>query len=973
MMKLFYFPVALCLFFVALAWPAAASAQTGTLHGQVTDPSGAVVPGAAISLTGGAQPLQTKSGADGQFAFRSIAPATYTVSVTAKGFAPLTIPSFTLAAGQAKELNLPLAIAVEQQEVTVSDQNQGVSINPDQNSSAMVIKGSNLDALSDDPNELQNELQALAGPAAGPNGGQIYIDGFEGGQIPPKSAILEIRVNQNPFSAEYDRIGYGRIEIITKPGSQKFQGSIGSFGNTSALNTGNPLITVQPSYYLYSYSGNVSGPITKTSSYFFNGFTITRQNSNIVDALNPATLNSNITEAYPAPMNFFNLNPRVDFQLTKSNFISIRDSFQRYSGHGNGVGTLSLPDQATSSINYENDLQIGDTWIINPHLLLEPRFLWRRINNNQMPSLLTPAVTVQGAFTNGGSSAGNVQDHEDIFMLQVYGTATTGPHTLRFGARARSYRDANYSTTGENGTYSFDCALTSQCTTTPANPIPFSYQSATPAQYTATVITNPTARALFFDGSLFAQDDWRVNKSVLLGLGLRYEGQNFIRDHADWAPRLAFAWTPGRPGKNSPKTVIRGGYGWFFNRFIVPSSFNAAGTPYIIQAIHDNLINQKSYTVNNPNAAFPQHTFPAQYNQANPTPPSAIPAMYLASAASSIPTYHSVDPHFHAALDMQAGIGVDHQFGKHVTSNVTYLYTQGDHQYLTNNVTAPAFDETDYTITGPTPAAYNYQFQSGGFYRQNQLILSSALQLKKITLSGNYTLNQARSDTQGVGSFPSVAQDPGFDYGRAGFSIRSRVFLIDTFNLPHGIVIGSIFVAQSGTPYNLTIGEDLTGSNQFNARPGYGTCGASGVITTQYGCLDTDPAGKDESIVPTNIGIGPANYAMHVRASKVIGIGPRLKTANEGDSFTPNQGGGVGGRGIGSGGPAIRLDASVPRRYSLTFAVVAINALNTVNFGTPNGVLLSPLFNKTQSLAGNQFGSPVSGNRYVSLQSTFSF
>src|SRR6202789_4106761 len=129
-------------------------------------------------------------------------------------------------------------------------------------------------SIDRDPDELQNELQALGAPAAGPNGGQIFIDGFEGGQIPPKSAILEIRVNQNPFSAEYDRIGYGRIEIITKPGSQKFQGSIGSFGNTSALNTGNPLITMQPSYYLYSYSGNVSGPITKTSSYFFNGFTI---------------------------------------------------------------------------------------------------------------------------------------------------------------------------------------------------------------------------------------------------------------------------------------------------------------------------------------------------------------------------------------------------------------------------------------------------------------------------------------------------------------------------------------------------------------------------------------------------------------------------------------------------------------------------------------------------------------------------
>ena len=948
MMKLFRCPAALCLLLAALALPSCAAAQTGTLHGTVQDPSGAVVPNAtitAISLTGGGvQPLQTKSGADGQYAFRSIAPGSYSVTATAKGFAPLTIPSFTLAAGQARELNLPLAIAVEQQEVTVSGQNQGVNINSDQNSNAMVIKGSDLDALSDDPDELQNELQALAGPAAGPNGGQIYIDGFEGGQIPPKSAILEIRVNQNPFSAEYDRIGYGRVEIITKPGTQKFQGSVSSFGNSSAFNTGNPLITVQPSYYLYSYSGNISGPITKTSSYFFNAFTITRQNSDIVDALNPATLTSNITEAYPAPMNFFNLNPRVDFQLTKSNFISIRDSFSRYSGHGNGVGTLNLPDQSTSSINYTNELQIGDTWIINPHLLLEPRFLWRRINNNQMPSLLTPAVTVQGAFTNGGSSAGTVQDHQDIFMLQTYGTATAGSHTLRFGARARSYRDANYATAGANGSYFFSSVA--------------EYQVSAPSQYSATVITNPTARAIFFDGSVFAQDDWRVNQRFLLGLGLRYEGQNFIHDHADWAPRVAFAWTPGHPGKTPPKTVIRAGYGWFFNRFIVPSAFNAGGTPYIIQAIHDNLVNQKSYTVTNPGF----------YN-----PNAAEPASVLTSTSSSIPTYHSVDPHFHASLDMQAGIGVDHQFGKHVTSNITYLYTQGVHQYLTNNVTAPAFDEADYTITGPTPAAYNYQFQSGGFYRQNQLILSSGLQLKKLTLSGNYTLNQANSDTQGVGSFPSVAQDPGYDYGRAGFSIRHRVTLIESYTAPHGMVFASLLTAQSGTPYNITIGEDLTGSNQFNARPTYGTCGSTGDVSTQYGCLDTDPVGKSEPIVPIDIGMGPANWVYHARISKVFGIGPKIKTAGEGQTFTPNQNGGVGGRGIGSGGPAIRLDAAAPRRFNLTLAGGANNVFNHVNLATPNGVLLSPLFNKTQSLADGPFGSPVAGNRTVFLQSTFSF
>src|SRR5258708_17291722 len=105
----------------------------------------------------------------------------------------------------------PFAIAVQQQDITVTDQNSGVSVNPDENSSALVVKGSDLDALSDDPDELQNELQALAGPAAGPSGGQIYIDGFTGGQIPPNSSIHQLRVNQNPFSRQFYKIRYGQI------------------------------------------------------------------------------------------------------------------------------------------------------------------------------------------------------------------------------------------------------------------------------------------------------------------------------------------------------------------------------------------------------------------------------------------------------------------------------------------------------------------------------------------------------------------------------------------------------------------------------------------------------------------------------------------------------------------------------------------------------------------------------------------
>ncbi len=933
--------VLLCFFLTSLP----AAAQTGALHGTVLDPSGAAVPGASITLTLGSQTLRAKSGADGRYAFRSLASGSYSVGVTAKGFAPLSIPDVAIAAGAAKDMNLPLAIAVEQQQVTVEGQNQGIGLSSDQNASQTVIKGSDLDALSDDPDELQSELQALAGPAAGPNGGQIYIDGFEGGQIPPKSSILEIRVNQNPFSAEFDRIGYGRVEIITKPGSQKLNGMVSGFGSTSALNTGNPLIKEQPSYYLASQFGNITGPISKHAAYFFNAFHMNRQNQSIVDATNPNDPTSKIIEAYPNPSDFLSVNPRVDFMVGQNNMITMRDSIFRSSQRGSGVGTLVLPEQATNSDDIENTLQLGDTMIVNQHLVNETHFQWRRVRNEQSAVSSAPTVIVQGAFTDGGNSAGVSQDHEDNFELQNYSTATAGKQTLRFGMRLRSYRDANYSTAGSNGT----CMYSLIANYNPSDPCvnPSQSLATSMSQYLITNIKNPLARAVLFDGSLFFEDDWRVTPNFGLGLGLRYEGQNRIHDHADWAPRISFAWSPWHTGTKPPKTVIRAGYGWFYNRFTIPNAFwSSAGAPYVIETIHDNGINQTSTVENFDNSA----------------------------SESDIPSIHTIDPHFHAALDMQGGIGVDRQIVKGVTGNITYLYTQGVHQYLTDNITAPTFDPTTYTITGDIPSVYNYQFQSGGVYKQQQLILTTSVRWKKLGLNGSYTFNDARSDTQGVTSQPSVAQNPGLDYGRASFGIRHRVFLLGTYTAPRGIIFAPLLAAQSGTPYNFTIGQDLTGNNQFNARPTYAACDAANpdIVPTRYGCLDTNPAGKNERIVPYDLGTGPANFILHVRVSKVVGVGPRIKTAKEGDGFQAG-GGSVSGRGLSSGGAQIHLDATAPRRYNLTFVAVALNVLNVVNWGTPNGVMTSPLFGQTQSLASGQFGTPTPGNRTIFFQTQFSF
>jgi hypothetical protein len=918
-----------------------AAAQTGVLRGEVVDPSGAVVPKAQVTVSHGARVRATQTRDDGRFVFYTLAPGSYALKITANGFAPLRVQGISVANGMVKELNLPLVIAALREEVTVEGHAQNVGISPDQNSSSLVFRGKDLNALSDDPNELQAELQQLAGAAAGPNGGQIYVDGFAGGQLPPKSSILEIRVNQNPFSSEFDRIGYGRVEIITKPGSEKFHGSLSGYGNTSGTNSANPLVSDQPAYYMYSYSGDIGGPLGKNASFLLSGFRLDKQNQNMVDAVNPQNPAAKTTQAVANPGNILVANPRIDVQAGK-HMLSFRDYFYRSNQSGAGVGALDLPKQAISMTDQENTLQFADTDVVNASLLNQLHLQWRHVRYRQTPDYFTPAVIVSGAFSDGGNSAGTVRDHQDIFELQNFVTATTGNHTLRFGVQLRLDRDTNFSTAGSNGTYTFSSLA--------------AYQAGQPSQYYAAVINNPVAHAYVVDGAGFFQDDWRWKPNLMLGLGLRWEGQNWIHDHSNWAPRLALAWSPGRPSSTAAKTVIRAGYGWFYERFTVPSAFSSyAGSPYVMQAIHDDRKNQQSYVVNNPNFFDPA---------------APVPSSVITSSPAAVPSFHTIDSHFHAAQDMQVGVGVDQQFNRAVTANITYLYTQGVHQYLSSNVTAPNFDAITYNVTGPAPAVYNYQFQSGGVFRQNQFIFNGNIQTSHFVLTGSYTLNQARSDTQGVYSFVSDARNPGLDYGRASFGVRHRATILESYTAPFGIVIASLFTVQSGVPFNLTTGSDLTGNNQFNARPAYGTCGSPGIISTHYGCLDPNPVGKGERMVPFGAGTGPSNLLFDMRLSKVFGVGPRTKTEAVGSTLDSNS---IGDRGIGSGGAAIRMNASAPRRYNLTFIVGASNLFNFVNLGTPNGVLNSPIFNQSQSLAGGAFANPTPGNRAFIFQTNFSF
>src|SRR5215467_2707874 len=334
--------------FAAILISGAWAQSMGTIHGVMTDNSGAVIPAATVTLTGRGATKTAQTQADGTYTFTGVAPGQYHVKVTFPGFAPVD-QAVTVAGGTNLNVPIQLTVSAEKQEITVNESSgTTVSVEPDDNATALVLRGEDLQALPDDPDDLSDALQALAGPGAGPNGGSIYIDGFSGGQLPPKESIREIRINQNPFSAEFDRLGFGRIEILTRPGTDRFRGSIGYNDSEGALNSRNPfdLSAVRPAFSNRMVSGNIGGPINKKSSFFLDVNRRMITDNALINAtyLDAATLaQQNIQTAVVTPNTRTTIAPRVDYQLTKNNTLVARFEYGWNERDNAGIGGYRLP------------------------------------------------------------------------------------------------------------------------------------------------------------------------------------------------------------------------------------------------------------------------------------------------------------------------------------------------------------------------------------------------------------------------------------------------------------------------------------------------------------------------------------------------------------------------------------------------------------------------------------------------------
>ncbi len=977
-------PVFAALMFASLLFPSwlLGQSSTGTVHGQISDPSGAAVPGAKVAAITASGQIKTGTvHSDGSYEIKGLAPGVYTVGAKAKGFTNFELPSVQVDPGKDLKVDIPLKIQQEVEKVQVTDESTTVSTNPSNNASALIIKGEDLNALSDDPDELQSELEALAGPSAGPNGGQIYVDGFTAGQLPPKADILEIRINQNPFSAEYDKIGYGRIEITTRPGSSKFHGQVMGDINASPLNTRNPFASQVPGYHTDFFNANIGGPLSKKASFFFTFFRRDIGDDSIVSAfiLDPTTLQQTpFTQSIASPRTLTNLSPRLDYQVTANNVLSLRYQFFDNNFHNSGIGQFNLATQGLNTHTDEHTIQLSDTQVFSAKTLNQFRFQYLHDTSTDTPQSFDPTISVLGAFTGGGNATGNSADMQNHYEVQNLTSLFHGKHTLVVGGRLRDVQDSNTTNGNFNGTFTFPNLSAYQTAELALQACSNTCQVSGASQFLITNGTRLTSVNLF-DAGLFAQDDWQVHHNMTLSLGLRWESQTAIHDHSDFAPRVGFAWGLNPKKKGSASTVLRAGFGIFYDRFE-----------------ENMLLEAERFNVNGP----------AQQEYILPSPSCfPTPASCNLAGAESTQTRYEIDPNLHSPYTMQSAVSIEQQVSKSATVSVTYLNSHGVHQLITNDINAPlpgTFPLGEPQL-GTRPLGNDegniYDYQSGGLFNQNQLIANFSLRLNtKLTLGGFYTLSYADADTGGVnGGLAMNPYDILQDYGRAEFDVRNRLVIIGNWNLPHRISLSPFVVANSGSPFNVTVGQDLFGTGVLNnARPALaasgGTCPTPSELCSSLFTLPTSA----QSIISPNAYDNPAAFTFNRRLSKTFGLGKPVQRQSTGGGFygggrgggggggrggAGGPGGGLGGRGLSGGGSGpggfFGQGNTTDHRYNLTLSVNARNLFNDVNLGPRIGVYTSPLFGQSNSLGG-LFGPGGGGvsqaaNRRIDFMAIFTF
>lgn len=979
--------VGLALLLTLFVSPVSAQRQTGQLRGRVLDQLGGLIIGATVTATeqSSGTTKTTTTGETGDFSFAGLQSGKYHVQAHMTGFADYENKEVNIAGGPATLLDIRLTVAGRAEQVAVGV-DKGLTLDEHDRADTTVLKGQDIEALPDDPEELAAALQALAGPGVGPNGGQLLIDGFEGGRTPPRSSIREIRINENPVSAERDVPSFGGIQIITKPGTEKFHGSAYTSFMDEALNARNPFAPTRAPFQLRQFGGNLSGSIRpKRDSYFIDVERNETDDNAIVNAiiLDPVSfLPTPFVQSELTPTRNTTFSPRFDLQINPNNTLVTRYSYLRITNDNLGVGDFSLPSRAYKSTRTLHTFQLTETAVLNATALNEFRFQFIRGLRESSGDDSIPGINVQDSFFGGGPAIGLTSVKDTRFEGTNITTIAHNNHSIRFGGRLRGVHLNSVFRNNFGGTYVFGGGFAPGLQFDSNNqvvrdgsgnpvlgpiapitsieryrrtlllenqgftPTQLALLGAGPSQFTIDG-GNPEATVNQIDYAGFFQDEWRVRPNFTLNLGLRYEGQTNIGSPVNFAPRIFFAWAPEIGPNRQPKTVIRGGFGIFYNRF---SEF------YTLDSRHFNGTNILDFIV----------TDPTILNQAVFTSDgvSNVPPITALTGSQRV-TRRVIPDDIQATYSYTAGLLFERQLPKRFILSAGYINNIPRHSVRSRNINAPLPGTFSPAIPGSGVFPFGnvgpiYAFESAATQTVNQWQVGIQNRfLRYINFSANYTYARVTNNTDGPTFFPANSYDLTSEVGPANFELRHRFAFTGTITVPKlNLILNPIILANSGRPFNITTGRDNNGDGLFTDRPAFASANTlpADVKRTRFGDFDINPLPGQE-IIPRNFGRGPAFFSVNVRISRQFKLGPMPHVA------------------AAPAGQA-RRGPTPERPYTLTLSASIQNLLNRTNLALPVGNLSSPSFGESLSSLSGGFGgtgSAAAGNRRVQLSLRFNF
>ena len=757
-MKNFGFRIVCAIAYVLLMVtpPALAQITTATMNGIVEDPSGASVPAAAATLTADSTRVTTRgvSDAKGEFTFTFLPPGKYSITINAAGFKLLQRSGIELKPGEGVRLTFDLELGSTTEEVTVTAPAPLVNTTNAQQSEALdsvhveelpipdrdwtnlvpLSTGAQLSAEGVSLNGFGSATFSFTVDGTDASGSQEYPDfGLYGTYNLIKGvseeAISEVQIAKGITPAEIGNTEAGNVNIFTKSGTNAFHGSLFENYSTVGLDARNQFLSYKPHSVLNQFGGSIGGPIIRDKLFFFGVYEGNRAGSLDLDDGEVPTpqFKAQAIAAVPAYGPLLNLFPnptvsygptdqvafwesvgsnqisdnhfdtRVDYYLGSRSRLDVRYTrarpFQTYP-------IDVLPQVNAEAYHGQYDVISGNYTFAEGSLSAETRFGFTRSVTKRLDGLFSTHDT--GIYTPlfGAGDSENLDSGGKTFSFQEVVAVIRGRHSVKFGGQFVTMPAGR--TDAESGYYIY--STIPDFTANIPDEAVFTYGvGPVPGDINAGRFSVSNWRL-----GPFIQDDFKVTRTLVLNLGVRYDyfsvpnsgnhlysrsdagfgplrpfNSIYNANRTDFSPRLGFNWSPGKNGK----TVINGGFGEFYNPHTLFSTAmevyrNGLNEPFRDIASRQELLNLGIQCCEIQTATEPAVT--------------GVGALWTGSSLSE----HYPDPY-----SLQWTLGVQRELAKNLVLETTYVGNHGVHGQMIRDQ-----DQVDRT-TGIRPVAGFGQFR----------------------------------------------------------------------------------------------------------------------------------------------------------------------------------------------------------------------------------------------------------------------